>query len=220
MIPAGGGRAGPLTVSARLHDGAMTNFDHFDEQLFDIAHRIETFGFTTMSVNSGGCSTPGCSGEVHAGPTWTYTIGMLEHEHPEIVIVGAPPTVAYKLIDAAFEWHHAGMSLPFGRDDRLTTVGATFTTVPVPDRCWIESNVMAFWHNYYRSIGWPAIDSVDVPVLQLVITDELGRFPWDDGCDAASTERQPIIEDDDSAWPRWNRAARRSSHRSNRRRRR
>ncbi|MEO5838219.1 MAG: hypothetical protein ABIQ73_00830, partial [Acidimicrobiales bacterium] len=113
----------------------------------------------------------------------------------------------------------AGMLLPFGRDDRLTTVGATFTTVPVPDRCWTESDLMAFWHNYYRSIGWPTMDT-DPPVVQLVIADEVGLFPWDEGCDAGCIERQPIIEDDDSAWPRWNRATRRSGHRSKRRRRR
>jgi hypothetical protein len=196
----------------------MTNFDYFDEEMFDIAHRIERFGFTTMSVNTGECSVPGCSSPEHSGPTWTYSIGMLEHEHPEIVIVGAPLALAYELIDAAFEWHHAGLSLPFGRHGRLTTVGATFTTVPVPHLCWTESDLMAYWHNYYRTVGWPEIECVDDPVVQLVIADEQGLFPWDEGCEAALVERQPIIEDDDSAWPRWNRAARRSSHRSKRRR--
>jgi len=198
----------------------MTNFDYFDEQMFDMAHRIERFGFTTMAVNTGGCSVPGCSSPEHSGPTWTYSIGMLEHEHPEIVIVGAPLAQAYNLIDLAFRWHHLGLVLPCGRDDRTTADGATFTTVPVPDRCWTESDLMAFWHNYYRSVGWPGIDCVDDPVVQLVIADEMGRFPWDERCDAGCVDSQPIIADDDSAWPRWNRATRRSSHRSNRRRRR
>ena len=196
----------------------MTNFDFYDEQLFDIAHRIETFGFTSFAVNTGECVVPGCAGGLVPGPTWTYSIGMLEHEHPEIVIVGAPLALAYELIDAAFEWHHVGLALPSGRDDRVSAFGTIFTTVPVPDHCWTESDLMAFWHNYYRPVGWPMIDRVDDPVVQLVIADEMGRFPWDDGCDAELVDRQPIIEDDDSAWPRWNRAARRSSHRSKRRR--
>jgi hypothetical protein len=117
----------------------MTNFDYFDEQMFDMAHRIERFGFTTMSVNSGECSVPGCPCPDNPGPTWTYSIGMLEHEHSESVIVGAPPALAYELIDLAFKWHHRGLSLPLGRDDRITTVDATFTTVPVPDRCWTRT---------------------------------------------------------------------------------
>ena len=71
---------------------------------------------------------------------------------------------------------------------------------------------------YRQSVGWPALDSVDAPVVQLVVADQEGRFPWDDGCDATLLENQPIIENDDSAWPRWNRAARRSSYRSKRRR--
>lgn len=195
----------------------MTNFDYFDEQLFAMAHRIERCGFTTMAVNTGECSVPGCSSPEHPGPTWTYSIGMLEHEHPEIVIVGAPLALAYELIDAAFEWHHAGRSLPFGRDDRTAAL-ATITTVPVPDQCWLESNLMAYWHNYYRSVGWPWIDCVDNPVVQLVFADQMGRFPWDEGCDPDLVGRQPIIEDDDSAWPRWNRGERRSTQRNRRRR--
>ena len=198
----------------------MTNFDYFDEEMFGLAHRIERFGFTTMAVNTGECSTPGCTSPVHPGPTWTYSIGMLDHDHPEVVVVGAPLGLGYQLISAAFEWHHAGLSLPFGRADRIAAVGATFTTVPVPDRCWLESDLMAYWHNYYGSIGWPDLGVVDDAVVQLVIADEMGRFPWDEGCDAALVERQPVIEDDDSAWPRWNRATRRSSQRSKRRRRR
>ena len=128
----------------------MTNFDYFDEEMFDIAHKIARYGFTTMAVNTGECSVPGCPCPEDPGPSWIYSIGMLEHDHPEVVIVGAAPALAYELIDAAFEWHHAGLSLPFGRDDRLAALGTMFTTLPVPDLCWIESGLMAFWHNYYR----------------------------------------------------------------------
>ena len=196
----------------------MTNFDYFDEEMFGIAHKIARFGFTTMAVNTGECSVPGCPCPDSPGPTWTYSIGMLEHNHPEIVIVGAAPGQAYKLIDHAFRWHHLGLSLPFGRHDRTTAEGATITTVPVPDRCWTESDLMAYWNNYYRSVGWPAIDDFEAPVVQLVIADSAGHFPWDYDCDPDLHARQPVIEDDDSAWPRWNRASRRSRQRGRRRR--
>jgi len=195
----------------------MTNFDYFDEQLFDMAHRIERFGFTTVSVNTGECATPGCPSTVNPGPTWTYSIGMLEHNHPEIVVVGALPARAYPLIDLAFEWHHLGLALPSGRDDCTTALGATITTVPVPDRTWLDTNLMAFWHNYYQP-GWPDLGSFDAAVIQLVVADEMGHFPWDERCDGTLVESQPIIEDDDSAWSRPNRATRRSTQRNRRRR--
>ena len=81
----------------------MTNFDYFDETLFDMAHKIARFGYTTMSVNAGECSVPSCECFSSPGPTWTYSIGLLEHKHPEIVIVGAPPDRAYELIDLAYD---------------------------------------------------------------------------------------------------------------------
>ena len=196
----------------------MTNFDYFDEQLFDIAHKIARHGFTTMAVGSGQCSVSGCDCPPNAAPTWAYSIGMLEHNHPEVVIVGETPERAYHLIDLAYQRHHLGLSLPFGRDDRTTALDATITTVPVPDRCWTESDLMAFWHNYYRTIGWPPIDGFAVPVVQLVVADAAGRFPWDEECDDDLRASQPIIQDDDSVWPRWNRASRRARQRSNRRR--
>jgi hypothetical protein len=108
--------------------------------------------------------------------------------------------------------------LPVGRDDRAVSSHGTITTVSVPDRCWIESDLMAFWHNYYRAGGWPALDSVDNAVVQLVVADAAGCFPWDEGFDPPHGG-QPIIEDDDSSWPRWNRETRRARQRDRRRKR-
>jgi hypothetical protein len=141
---------------------------------------------------------------------------MLEHDHPEIVVVGESPERAYQLIDRAYEGHHLGRSLPFGRGDRAVSSNGTITTVPVPDRCWVESDLMAFWHNYYRAGNWPRLDRVDNAVVQLVVADAAGCFPWDDTY-TAPPGGQPIIEDDDSAWPRWNRETRRSRQRDRRR---
>ncbi len=194
----------------------MTNFDYLDEELFHMAHRVARHGFTTMSVNSGACPVPGCDCAEVPGPTWTYSIGMLEHDHPEIVVVGESPERAYELIDRAYEGHHLGRSLPFGRGDRAISSNGTITTVPVPDRCWVESDLMAFWHNYYRAGNWPRLDRVDNAVVQIVVADAAGRFPWDDTY-AAPPGGQPIIEDDDSAWPRWSRETRRSRQRDRRR---
>ena len=194
----------------------MTNFEYLDEELFHMAHRIARHGFTTMSVNTGECTVPGCSCPQSPGPTWTYSIGLLEHNHPEIVIVGTPAARAYELIDAAFEWHHCDRPLPSGRDALISAFGTSITTVPVPDRCWIESDLMAFWHNYYRAGNWPPLDGVDNAVVQLVVADAAGRFPWIAGYDDPPGG-QPIIEDDDSSWPRWNRETRRARQRQRRR---
>lgn len=197
----------------------MTNFDYYDEELFDIAYKIERFGYTTFGVNTGKCSVPGCDCPPPQGPPWFYSIGMLEHGHSEIVIVGDVPVHPCELFAFAFEHRHEGQPLPFGRGASATAAGATFTTIAIPRRCWADSSLVAYWHNYYRSVGWPAIDVQPAPFVQLVIADAAGRFPWDDGCDPTFAAAQPILADDDSAWPRENRAARRASERSQQRRR-
>jgi hypothetical protein len=196
----------------------MTNFDFYDEELFSIAYKIERFGFTTMGVNTGKCSVPGCDCPPPQGPPWFYSIGMLEHGHPEVVIVGDALGHPCELLSFAFDWHHEGESLPFGRDDCMTAGGATFTTLAIPRRCWAESSLVACWHNYYRAAGWPPMNGLRAPFVQLVVADEVGRFPWDDGCDSAFIARQPIIEDDATIWPLENRAARRADQRYRRRR--
>jgi hypothetical protein len=198
----------------------MTDFNYYDEELFDIAYKIERFGYTTIGVNTGTCSVPGCDCSTQSGPGWFYTIGMLEHGHPEIVIVGASADLSCELMSLAFEGHHVGESLPLGRDDLTVLGGATITTIPIPRRCWAESSLVALWHSYYRPVGWPATDSVHDPFVQLVVADADGRFPWDDGCDAAFVTAQPIIADHETVWPRENRATRRANERSNHRRRR
>ena len=197
----------------------MTSFDYYDEELFDIAYKIERFGYTTIGVNTGKCAVPGCDCPPSSGPPWFYTIGMLEHGHPEIVIVGDAPGHPCDLLSFAFDQHHEGDTLPFGRDASMTAAGATFTTLAIPRRCWVDSSLVAFWHNYYRAVGWPPMDSLHAPFLQLVVADEAGRFPWDEGCDLAFITRQPIIEDDATAWPIENRATRRAEQRHRRRKR-
>jgi hypothetical protein len=197
----------------------MTNFDYYDEELFDIAYKIERFGYTTIGVNTGTCSVPGCDCQPQSGPAWFYTIGLLEHGHPEVVIVGDTPEHACELLALVFEGHQVGESLPCGRDDLAVLAGATVTTVPIPRRCWEDSSLVAFWHNYYRSIGWPPTNTLPAPFVQLVVADSAGRFPWDEGCEAALVAGQPIIADNERSWPRDNRASRRANERSQRRRR-
>ena len=197
----------------------MTSFDYYDEELFDIAYKIERFGYTTIGVNTGTCAVPGCDCPPSPGPPWFYSIGMLEHSHPEIVIVGADAQQACDLLRFAFDSHHHGASLPIGRDDCTTVSGRTITSLPIPRRCWADSSLVAYWHNYYRAIGWPPMKGLHAPFVQLVVADEAGRFPWHERCDPPLVTRQPIIEDDATAWPIENRATRRADQRHRRRKR-
>ena len=190
----------------------MTRFDYYDEELFAIAHRIQRHGFTMMAVNTGECARPGCTGEHVPGPTWTYSIGFLAHGHPELVVLGGAER-GFELITRAFESHHRGYSLPFGRGVGAPFADVVVTTVPVPDPCWLDTSIIAYWHAYYSAIGWPPIDGYAAPVVQLVVADDSGRFPWDAGCDANVVAEQPIIVDDYSWWTPENRGARRTNQR-------
>ena len=207
-----------LTVSGRRHDSSMTSFDYFDEELFDLAYKIERHGFTMISVNTGECAAPGCTGEHVAGPTWTYSIGLLEHAHPELVVLGDARR-GFELITRVFELHHDGLSLPLGRGAGAPLGDVLVNTIPVPDPCWLDTSIIAYWHAYYSAIGWPHIGG-DAAVLQLVIADDAGRFRWHEGCDVDVVREQTIIEDDWSWWTPEGQATQRTKQRTQQRRRR
>jgi hypothetical protein len=96
--------------------------------------------------------------------------------------------------------------------ERNVEDGSSVAVLPVGARRLLPLTVSGRRHDalttyfdFYGSVGWPPIDEFESPVVQLVLADAQGRFPWDDGCDAELVARQPIIDDDHSVWPRENR---------------
>jgi Domain of unknown function (DUF4262) len=67
-----------------------TDGDLQSENLLFIARAITRRGLAVMSVGSGECWVPGCDCAPAPIP-WSYTIGLVERRHPEVVTFGLPP---------------------------------------------------------------------------------------------------------------------------------
>ncbi len=76
------------------HPRGMTmSMDQERERLRWISQAIATRGQAVLCVGSGACSVPGCDCPPEA-VSWSYTIDLVERDHPEIVALGLPPEAA------------------------------------------------------------------------------------------------------------------------------
>jgi hypothetical protein len=164
------------------------------DQLMFIARAIATRGLAVLSVGSGECSVPGCRCEPEPVP-WSYTIGLVERRHPEVVTLGLPPRAAV----AALNWVHdrdvAGRRIEPGVIERFN--GVPVTLVPVPPE-WVmsEDDPMGQWFAHY-SVGRSALQPP--AVLQLLWADRNGLLPGELGCQRTIDELQPRLDVD----PLW-----------------
>jgi hypothetical protein len=156
------------------------------------AHLIGVHGAAVQPVGYD-CMVPGCRCEPSRHP-WTYTIGLVERLHPEVVAIGLPlresvgalRDLAHELVDG----HRRPPEEPWVREGRWLRLD------PLPHR-WLSYDHarMAFWFNYYgRTVAPPR-------VLQLVWSDASGRFPDEAGCDPLVVADQPLLARDPLAVP-------------------
>ena len=84
-----------------------------------IARGIATRGRAVTSIGSGRCSVPGCICEPEA-VEWSYTIGLVERDHPEVVTLGLPPVHAVDLLNWVHDRDVAGDRLCVGKPSGST----------------------------------------------------------------------------------------------------
>jgi hypothetical protein len=190
----------------------MNSTDARDRSLLDLSHAVMHHGFAVMPVGYGGCSVPGCCSPASEIP-WTYTIGRVDRDAPELVVLGLDPETAHFLTHLVDDLERAGTPLLPGQTHALDD--ALIRLDEVPDQ-WLATDPhrMAAWMAYY---GWR--DQVVAPrVCQIVWSDEQGRFPDDEDCHA-DTAWQPLLAEDPVTYPRSgaNRLERRRARRRRRR---
>ena len=83
------------------------------EHLLFIARAITLRGLAVMSVGSGECWVPGCDCEPAPIP-WSYTIGLVERDHPEVVTFGLPPSAAVAVLNWVHDRDVAGQRIEPG----------------------------------------------------------------------------------------------------------
>ena len=122
--------------------------------------KIDEWGFTNIAVSGGG-------GE----PDHTYTAGLFHHDHPEFVIVGAPPQLAHNLLwDLASAVARSGMRFGDGTVvHRLAS--APMGIITADER---PDGLVAVADRLRQRAGVPGPSDV----LQVLFPDPDGVLPW------------------------------------------
>ena len=186
--------------------------DYFDERSLWIARQIVNRGLAVMNVGHGGCDVPGCRCEPSPVP-WSYTIGRVERDLPELLIFSTCATCSTKLCNWVDERDVAGEGLV---PDVVVQYGsgALIKLVPVPIEWLVREgdDIFGQWIGHYAN-GRDVLEPPDV--LQIVWADANGRFPDDTGCIPDVVAQQPILRN----RPDWAPPPERQPNRAERRRR-
>lgn len=134
---------------------------------------MERYGWTSVHVD---CEQP-----------WSYTIGLREHAGCELVVTGLDGIGGYDALDAiAARLHvvvaHLGMDVP--------------RELPALGRRWRLDDVdEAEWATDRFALSWAVHDDIGPPprAVQVVWSDEDGRFPDDPSCDPLVVAQQPLL---------------------------
>lgn len=150
----------------------MPDFHHDPAFYDDLRAKIDAYGHTVLGVFSDG-----------SAPSFGYTIGLSPRYGFELICHGLRPDYCQQIFnDIAANWLANGRELP------LDVPVADFTNLPVVFKeCNVvlarEYAVQAF--QYYQQ---------PVRVLQMVLCDRAGKFPWDAGFDHAYMDpRQRLL---------------------------
>lgn len=153
-----------------------------DQLLGHVHATIEEYGFFIQYVLGEG-----------ADPSWGYTIGFLDHGHPEVMVFGLDDVCTHSVLHALFDEIVAGVSRPVGREHAQTIgTGPPIRLLPVPHAHWSRrGNRLCTAVEYYSSLGW---ESARLSALQLVWATPTGDFPWEAECSTRFRRLQPILD--------------------------
>lgn len=160
----------------------MTKLDWYDEYLFRVHGFVEQCGFFIQGVIGEGNN-----------PSYGYTIGLLAHGHPELVVYGLDDVSMHGALHCLYNEIVSGVHRPVGRDhEQALGDGGQIRLLPMSSHYWSnESTLLNTAVNYYSSLGWR---EQDFAALQFVWATPTGEFPWDAECSARFRHLQPILD--------------------------
>ncbi|GAB3147113.1 hypothetical protein GCM10027290_29890 [Micromonospora sonneratiae] len=133
-----------------------------EEVLQNQQRHIDEFGWAVTAV----LPTQGESGSPFA-----YTVGLTQHDFPELVIAGLHPYIAHTLLnDMARRVHDGAQRLIHGQQVNDLLVGY--------DAVIVEGPATEALH---PGTAYARYGEERVRLQQIVWPDQHGRFPWDDG---------------------------------------
>jgi Domain of unknown function (DUF4262) len=123
-------------------------------------------------------------------PYWSFSIGVFQTwQHPEFVAFGLRDTVAHDLLNQLVGRVKAGETFSPGRDYDDVLEGFDCRFVPVDPEWYSAFLGYAQWF-YETEHGFP--------VLQLVLPDRQGCYPWDE-CYSITDGSQPVLVSESDA---------------------
>lgn len=124
---------------------------------------------------------------VDATPAYAFSVGLyLNYGHPELIIFGLPDG-AGSIINNVRNRAAAGHIFADGdKSDDLLEEPYRTSFRQVPYLIYPEYLGTALWFYWDSNIVFPC--------LQIVWSDQNGRFPWEVGCLPHVKERQPLLK--------------------------
>lgn len=156
----------------------------WDQQQARVVEAIRQHGVFVTYVG-GVCDCPVCGGDPdQVKPPFAYTTGLFGIAHPELVLYSSSPGTACSVLDALAERVRDGRDLMVGEviSDRERSRQLFVQAVPDPSDIVCQANAF-----YQRP------PEASVPAYQLTMSDDDGRFPWDEGC-TLPPDCQPRLE--------------------------
>lgn len=145
-----------------------------DALMANVSGMIDQYGWFMTAVG------PDPEDEV---PTyWCYTTGLIEQNHPEFVVFGLRPEVAHALVTSLYEQIKAGRVFEDGEE--ITDIA----NLPVRLRSAPSDDARRPLGTGRRLYGVETF-----PVLQVVLSDPDGLWPWDPGVDPFMRATQQIL---------------------------
>lgn len=118
------------------------------------------------------------------GPAFAYTIGVGKTwSQPEMIVIGEAPKLSYDILLSIVDAIKAGHRFEHASESEEVLLGYPVAFVSVDRELYREYLGWACWFH----------EGDDFPVLQCVLPDRAGFFPWEEGCRPSAIRRQPIL---------------------------
>ena len=117
---------------------------------------------------------------------FAYTIGLQKtFGHPELALFGFEPSYMQEILNTLAQRVKKGETLPVNLPYGEVFGSVPVVLIPVQQR---QAEFFRAFNTFYPPGEMP-------PVLQVIIPDNTGRFPWQDGCNAKCKELQILLGD-------------------------
>jgi hypothetical protein len=167
------GRIGPGQTATRL--SSRDPWQVHDDLEADILASIERVGWHVCVVSAD-----------DEGPGFAFSIGLFESfGHPELICFGPPPETLAALINAV------GQAV---RDGARFEDGSVSNDIIEGNGCAFRTMVKRAYRDFLGYALW-FYDGDDFPVLQLVLPDRQGNFPWEQGASEGIRALPALWED-------------------------